>query len=59
MAIRYKWQGSNVVIETVSGNYLYTVSNARDVYHDGGDIVVVSSTMSNIRFTKDGFRKFE
>lgn len=58
MAIRYKWQGNDVVIETVTGNYLYKVSNARDAYHDGTDIVVVSSTMSYIKFTKDGIRRF-
>lgn len=59
MAIRYRWQGSDVVIETVSGNYLYKISNARDAYHNGGDIVVVSAEMRNIRFTPNGTRKFE
>lgn len=59
MAIRFRWQGSDVVIETISGNYLYTVRQARDAYHDGSDIVVISNTMSRIRFTKEGIRKFE
>lgn len=59
MAIRYRWQGLDVVIETVSGNYLYKISNARDAYHNGGDIVVVSAKMRNIRFTPNGTRKFE
>lgn len=48
-----------MVIETVSGNYLYKISNARDAYHNGGDIVVVSAEMRNIRFTPNGTRKFE
>lgn len=59
MAIRYKWQGNDVIIETISGNYLYKVSHARDAYHDDGDIVVISDTMHRIRFTKEGIRKFE
>ena len=58
MAIRFRWQGNDIVIETVSGNYLYKVSNARDAYHVGDDIVVVSAEMRNIRFTKDGIRRF-
>ena len=59
MAIRFRWQGSDVVIETISGNYLYKVRQARDAYHEGSDIVVISNTMSRIRFTKEGIRKFE
>lgn len=57
--IRFRWKGSDVVIETITNNYLYTVQNARDAYHEGQSIIVVSSTMHRIRFTKDGIRIFE
>ena len=59
MAIRFRWKGADVIIETISGNYLYTVGQARDAYHEGQDVIVISPTMSRIRFTKDGIRKFE
>ncbi|MCQ2562015.1 MAG: hypothetical protein MJ158_00100 [Alphaproteobacteria bacterium] len=59
MAIKFEWSGSDVLIKTITGNQLYTIRQARDAYHDGSDIVVISSTMSQIRFTKDGIRKFE
>lgn len=59
MAVRFRWDGPDVIIETSSGNYLYCVDDAHDAYHDGDDIIVISKEMSKIRFTKNGIRKFE
>lgn len=59
MAIKFEWQGADVIIKTNTNNYLYTVKNARNAYHEGQDIMVISSAMSQIRFTKDGIRHFE
>lgn len=59
MGIRFEWVNNDVIIRSLSGNYLYTVRFARDAYHSGDDIIVIGNTMNRIRFDKHGFRHFE
>lgn len=58
MAVRFRWQGSDVVIETISGNYLYTVRQARDAYHQGSDIIVRGNSYETIKISSNGTRTY-
>lgn len=58
MAVRFRWQGPDVIIETISGNYLYRYQRVRDCYHSGPDIVIVTETMSTVRIDSNGCRHF-
>lgn len=58
MAIRFKWQGEHVIIENTYGNYISRVMYAKDAYHDGDRIVVISSTGQQVVFSANGIRTF-
>ena len=58
MAIRYKWQGEHVIIENIYGNYISRVMYAKDAYHAGDKIVVISSTGQQLVFSANGIRTF-
>ena len=59
MAIRYKWQGEHVIIENIYGNYISRVMYAKDAYHAGDKIVVISSTGQRVVFSASGIRSFK
>ncbi len=48
-----------VEIRTVSGNYLYRISNPKKVWYSGDDILIITESFGRMRITKDGIRKFE
>lgn len=60
IGVKFEWVngGKDVVIRSLSGNYLYTVKNARDAYHDGSSIVVRGNCYETIRFSSNGTRSF-
>ena len=58
MAIRFKWDGEHVVIENIYGNYISRVMYAKNAYHDGDKIVVISSTGQQVVFSANGIRTF-
>ena len=58
--VKFEWVngGKDVVIRSLSGNYLYTVKNAKDAYHEGGCIIVRGNCYETIRFSPNGIRSF-
>ncbi len=56
MAVRFKWQGEHVVVETIYGNYCGRVMYAKDAYHDGNKVVVISNTGQQVVFSGNGIR---
>ncbi len=57
MAVRFEWSGNNVIVRTVFGNYCGTVVQARDAYHDGDSVVVISNTGQQVVFSPNGIRR--
>ncbi len=58
MAIRFRWDGEHVIIENIYGNYISRVMYAKNVYHEGSNIVVISSTGQQVVFSANGIRTF-
>ena len=58
IGVGFEWIGKDVVIRSLSGNYLYTVRNAKTAYHQGSDIIVRGSSYETILFTADGIRRY-
>ena len=60
IGVKFEWVngGKDVVIRSLSGNYLYTVKNARDAYHQGSDIIVRGNGYETIKFSSNGTRSF-
>ncbi len=56
MAIRFKWQGEHVIIENIYGNYIGRVMYAKNAYHEGANIVVISNTGQQVVFSPNGIR---
>ncbi len=56
MAIRFRWQGEHVIIENIYGNYISRVMYAKNAYHEGDKIVVISNTGQQVVFTSNGIR---
>ncbi len=58
MAIRFKWDGEHVVIENIYGNYISRVMYAKNAYHEGDKIVVISNSGQQVVFSANGIRTF-
>lgn len=58
MAIRFRWDGEHVIIENIYGNYVGRVMYAKNAYHEGDKIVVVSNTGQQVVFSANGIRTF-
>lgn len=58
MAIRFRWDGEHVIIENIYGNYISRVMYAKNAYHEGANIVVISSTGQQVVFSANGIRSF-
>jgi hypothetical protein len=59
IGVGFEWVGKDVVIRSLSGNYLYTVHGAKTAYHNpDGSITVRGSSYETIIFTANGIRKY-
>ena len=58
IGVGFEWVGKDVVIRSLSGNYLYTVKNAKTAYYQGSDIIVRGSSYETLLFTVDGIRRY-
>ena len=56
MAVRFKWQGEHVVVETIYGNHCGRVMYAKDAYHEEDKVVVISNTGQQVVFSGNGIR---
>ena len=56
--VSFEWIGKDVIIRSLSGNYLYTVKNAKTAYYQGSDIIVRGNCYETIRFSSTGTRSF-
>ncbi|MBR2922772.1 MAG: hypothetical protein IKC10_05575 [Alphaproteobacteria bacterium] len=58
IGVGFEWVGKDVIIRSLSGNYLYTVKNAKTAYYQGGDVIVRGNSYETILFTADGIRRY-
>lgn len=56
MAIRFRWQGEHVIVENIYGNYVGRVMYAKNAYHEGDKIIVISNTGQQVVFSPNGIR---
>lgn len=56
MAVRFKWEGEHVIVETIHGNYCGRVMYAKNAYMEGMNVIVISSTGQQVVFSPNGTR---
>jgi len=61
IGVKFEWVngGKDVVIRSLSGNYLYTVQNARVAfYNSDGSITVRGNAFETVKISPNGIRSF-
>lgn len=58
IGVGFEWVGKDVVIRSLSGNYLYTVKNAKTAYYQDGYIIVRGNCYETIKISPNGIRSF-
>lgn len=56
MALRFRWEGEHVIVETIHGNYCGRVMYAKAAYHEGDKVVVINNVGQQVVFSANGTR---